>query len=153
MTPGDTAAVRPILLVEDRPEDAELTIRALKQASVLNPVDVVGDGELALQYLRVRRFHVSRFDFPVLILLDLKLPKLDGFGVLTRLEAEGTLQELPVIVVTSSKEQEAALASYSLGVRAFIRKPIDFASLRDAVLKLKLHWMLVAEEPVRKPAP
>lgn len=135
MTPGVQAPIRPILLVEDSPEDAELTIRALQKARVANPVEVVGDGEAALNYLRVRR--------PVLILLDLKLPKVDGFDVLVRLETEGTLKEMPVIVVTSSREQEDVLQSYSLGVRAFVRKPIDLLQLQDAVVKLDVRWMLV----------
>jgi len=149
MAPGRIPQGRPILLVEDNRDDAELTIRALRKAHIANPVDVVGDGELALHYLKVRLSHVSRYEFPVLILLDLKLPKLSGYEVLNRLDADGTLRKLPVIVVTSSKRQEDLLEGYSLGVQSFLRKPVDFRKLGGAVAKLGVRWVLLDGNPVR----
>ncbi|MBV8878870.1 MAG: response regulator [Planctomycetaceae bacterium] len=146
MTPGAPLLPRPVLLVEDDPDDAELTFRALKKARVANPVDHVQDGEAALDYLDVRRTRPGRTDFPVLILLDLKLPKLSGYEVLNRLDGEGVLKDLPVIVVTSSKRQEDVLEGYSLGIRSFVRKPVDFRKLGDAAAKLGIGWMLV-EKP------
>jgi two-component system response regulator len=140
---------RPILLVEDDPGDAELTLRALRKAHVANPVDVVIDGERALHYLKVRRTHMGRHEFPVLILLDLNLPKVTGFEVLNQLDAEGSLRSFPVIVVTSSKRQEDLVESYSLGVKSFIRKPVDFRKLREAVAKLGIHWLLLDGNPSR----
>ena len=147
MVPGEPVQARPILLVEDDPDDAELTVRALRKAHVANPVDVMVDGELALRYLKVRLSHLGRAEFPVLILLDLQLPKVTGFEILTQLEADGVLQKLPVIVVTSSKRQEDLLEGYSLGIKSFIRKPVDFRKLGDAVAKLGIHWLLVDGNP------
>jgi two-component system, response regulator len=138
---------RPILLVEDSSEDAELTLRALKKAHVANPVDLVTDGVAALDYLKARRPRLS--DFPILVLLDLKLPKLDGFDVLIRLQQEEELRAVPVIVVTSSQEQEHVLESYSLGVRAFVRKPVALAPLSDAISRLGIQWLLVTKSDCR----
>lgn len=134
-----------ILLVEDSPEDAELIRRVLKKAHIANPVDVVGDGVLALDYLRIRQSHLTRGEFPILVLLDLQLPKMDGFEVLLRMQEEVILRELPVIVVTSSQDQEDVLQSYALGVRSFVRKPVEFGPFSQAIAKLGIHWLLVAE--------
>lgn len=136
---------RPILLVEDSPEDAELIRRVLKKAHIANPVDIVGDGVLALNYLRVRQAHLTRGEFPILVLLDLQLPKMDGFEVLLKMQEETTLRELPVIVVTSSQDQEDVLRSYTLGVRSFVRKPVEFGPFSRAISKLGIQWLLVTE--------
>lgn len=149
MAHDETIPARPILLVEDDPDDAELTVHALRKAHVANPVDVMVDGESALHYLKVRLSHLGRADFPVLILLDLKLPKVSGYEILAQLEADGVLQKLPVIVVTSSKRQEDLLEGYSLGIKSFIRKPVDFRKLGDVVWKLGIHWLLLDGNPAR----
>lgn len=149
MTFGADIPARPILVVEDDPDDAELTVRALRKAHVANPIDVVNDGELALHYLKVRRTHVGRFEFPILMLLDLKLPKVSGYEVLQRLDADGSLKELPVVVVTSSKRQEDLVEGYSLGIKSFVRKPVDMMKLAEAVVKIGIHWLLVDGKPLR----
>jgi two-component system response regulator len=149
VAPSDAPQPRPILLVADDPHDVDLTIRALRKAHVSNPIDVVVDGDRALHYLKVRRTHIGRHEFPVLILLDLQLPKVTGLEMLKRLDADGPLRNLPVIVVTSSKRQEDQIESYSLGVRSFIRKPVDFRKFRDAVPKLGVHWLLLDGNPAR----
>lgn len=122
-----------------------MTQRVLKKAHIANPVDVVGDGVLALNYLRVRQSHLTRGEFPVLVLLDLQLPGMDGFELLLRMQEEATLRELPVIVVTSSQDQEDVLRSYTLGARSFVRKPVEVVPFSRAVAKLGIQWLLVAE--------
>lgn len=130
-------AAKLILLVEDDPDDAELALRALRKARVINPVEVVTDGETALRVLQTRR------PLPVLLLLDLKLPKVSGYEVLNRLEADGLLKQLAVIVVTSSKRQMDLVEGYSLGIHTFLRKPVDAPRLAEAVSRLGVSWLLV----------
>lgn len=131
-----------ILLIEDNPDDVVLTLRALKKAKVANEVTVARDGVEALDYLLGEK----RFQ-PALILLDLKLPKIGGLEVLKRLRADESTKLLPVVILTSSKEESDVITGYSLGANSYIRKPVDFNQFADAVQKLGLYW-LVLNEPI-----
>lgn len=131
-----------ILLVEDNPDDVALTLRALKRANVLNAVTVAKDGAEALDYL----IGEKRFQ-PSLILLDLKLPKVSGLEVLRRLRADEQAKLLPVVILTSSKEESDIISGYSLGANSYIRKPVDFNQFVDSVQNLGLYW-LVLNEPI-----
>jgi two-component system response regulator len=134
-----------ILLVEDNPDDEELTLRALKQSHVLNEVIVVRDGEEALEYLygTGRYSNQDTRSQPQVMLLDLKLPKLGGLDVLKRVRAEPSTQLLPVVILTSSNEDEDILSSYRLGANSYVRKPVEFKRFADAVQQLGLYWMLI----------
>ncbi|BCS54805.1 response regulator [Geobacter sp. SVR] len=138
-----------ILLVEDNPDDELLVLRALKKANVLNQVIVAHDGAEALDYLFGTGVYAGRDinDTPAITLLDLKLPKIDGLGVLRRIRADERLGRLPVVVLTSSREQEDILKSYELGANSYVRKPVEFNSFADAVRQLGLYW-LVLNEPL-----
>ena len=144
---------RIILLVEDNPNDEALTLRALKKSNILNPVVVARDGAEALDYL------FSRGDFqgrqpagnPEVILLDLKLPKIDGLEVLRQLRADERTKLLPVVVLTSSVEEHDLLRGYALGANSYVRKPVDFVQFLEAAKSLGLYW-LVLNEPPRGPA-
>lgn len=131
-----------ILLVEDNPDDVALTLRALKKANVLNEVTIARDGAEALDFLLGEK----RFQ-PSLILLDLQLPKIGGLDVLKRLRADADTKLLPVVILTSSKEESDIISGYSLGANSYIRKPVDFNQFVDAVQKLGLYW-LVLNEPI-----
>jgi len=136
---------KPILLVEDNPDDEELTIRALKKHNLLNDVTVAHDGAEALEYLLPRDgADAVRY---ALVLLDLKLPKVDGIEVLRAVRSNERTRFTPIVVLTSSKEQEDILASYNNGANAYVRKPVSFAEFSDAVSTLGLFW-LVLNEPV-----
>jgi len=138
-----------ILLVEDNPRDAELTMRALKKRNLANHVVWVKDGAEALDYL----FGVStgappaRTHTPKVILLDLKLPKVDGLEVLRRLKGEDRTKVIPVVVLTSSREEQDIVQSYRLGVNSFIVKPVDFEKFSDAVAQLGMYWLLLNQPP------
>jgi two-component system response regulator len=134
---------RIILLVEDNPRDEELTMRALKKSKVENPVVVVRDGVEALDYLFARGAHASRDPdaVPQVIFLDLKLPKLDGLEVLKALRADEATRLLPVVVLTSSLEEQDLVRSYSLGANSYVRKPVDFVEFIEAVRQLGLYWL------------
>ncbi len=138
-----------ILLVEDNPNDAELTLRALKKQNLANKVHVVTDGAEALDYI----FATGTYDNfdpnhrPKLILLDLKLPKVDGLEVLRRIKSDERTKTIPVVVLTSSHEEQDMVASYKLGVNSYIVKPVDFTKFIDAVGKLGLYWLLLNEQP------
>ena len=138
-----------ILLVEDNPDDVSLTLRALRKNNIANEVVVVGDGIDALDYLfgtgKYKDRDVSKM--PAVILLDLKLPKVDGLEVLQRLRADARTKLLPVVVLTSSKEEQDVFGSYSLGANSYIRKPVDFNKFVDAVRQLELYWMVLNEQP------
>jgi two-component system, response regulator len=140
-------ADRPILLVEDSALDAELTIASLAKY-VANPVDVARDGAEALDYLFRRGAFAGRSTgAPVLVMLDLKMPKVDGLEVLRTIKADPTLKQLPVVVLTSSREQRDVIRSYELGVNAYVVKPVEFEKFVDAVKQLGLFWLLLNEPP------
>jgi len=140
---------RIILLVEDNPRDEELTIRALKKSNVLNPIVVARDGAEALDYLHARGAHAERdaSSLPQLVLLDLKLPKVDGLEVLRELRGDPRTALLPVVVLTSSVEEQDLLRSYSLGANSYVRKPVDFVQFIEAVRQLGLYWLVLNEAP------
>ena len=131
-----------ILLIEDNPDDVALTRRALKKANVLNDVTVAKDGAEALDLL----LGENRIE-PGMILLDLKLPKVGGLEVLKHLRADARTKLLPIVILTSSKEDSDVISGYSLGANSYVRKPVDFNQFADAVQKLGLYW-LVLNEPV-----
>ncbi|HVN77039.1 MAG TPA: response regulator [Thermoanaerobaculaceae bacterium] len=138
-----------ILVVEDNPTDAELTLRALRRANLANPVTVVEDGEEALDYLFGMGKHSTRPDggTPRVVLLDLKLPKLSGLDVLRRIRADGRLRGVPVVVVTSSREEPDVKEAYRLGVNSYIVKPVEFEHFVDAMAKVGLYWVLLNQPP------
>ncbi len=139
---GHIMVPKKILLVEDNPDDVLLTKRAFSRANILNEVIVAHDGVEALEYLQGEKRIV-----PVLILLDLKLPKMGGLEVLKRLRADASTRLLPVVILTSSKEESDVVTGYSLGANSYIRKPVDFNQFADAMQKLGLYW-LTLNEPV-----
>lgn len=138
-----------ILLVEDNPDDVTLTERALNKAHVLNKLVVVKDGVEALDYLFGTGVWVGRNldDMPQLILLDLKLPKIDGLDVLKRIRANLSTKLLPVVILTSSKEEKDIVNGYALGANSYIRKPVNFNQFADAVRQLGLYWLVLNEPP------
>jgi two-component system response regulator len=140
-----------ILLVEDNADDEALTRRALKKNNILNQVIVARDGVEALDYMLGTGAYEGRDlgTMPTLILLDLKLPKVDGLEVLRRLRADERTRLVPVVVLTSSKEEQDLLRSYSIGVNSYIRKPVDFEQFMEAVRQLGLYWLVLNEAPPR----
>jgi CheY-like chemotaxis protein len=140
---------RPILLVEDNPDDEELTLRALRKNNVRNDVVVAHDGVEALDFLFGRGEHAGRdlTNQPQVILLDLNLPRVDGLEVLKALRADERTRLLPVVVLTSSKEEEDILRSYALGANSYVRKPVDFLAFIEAVKALGMFWLLINELP------
>lgn len=137
-----------ILLVEDDPRDVELTLEALGENNLMNEVDVVGDGEKALDYLFKRgEFAARSGNNPAVILLDLKLPKIDGKEVLKEIRSNDTMKMIPVVVLTSSREQRDLVEAYRLGVNAYVVKPVDFHEFVDAVKHLGLFWAVINEPP------
>jgi CheY-like chemotaxis protein len=137
-----------ILLVEDDPMDMELTLTALEEKKLANEVLVVHDGEEALNYLYSRgSFRMRATGNPVLILLDLKLPKIDGLGVLRQLKSDEHLKTIPVVMLTSSREEKDIVEGYKLGVNAYVVKPIDFHDFVDAVKEIGLFWAIINEPP------
>jgi len=137
-----------ILLVEDDPKDVELTLTALEEYNLANEVIVARDGEEALEYLYSRgKFKTRSSDNPAVVLLDLKLPKVDGLEVLKQIKSEEKLRMMPVVVLTSSKEEKDMVASYKLGVNAYVVKPVDFHEFVNAVKELGVFWALINEPP------
>jgi len=138
-----------ILLVEDNPDDVELTLRAFQKHSVNNRIVVVRDGLEALDYLFGTGAHAGRAtaELPAVILLDLKLPKIDGLEVLQRIRADRRTELIPVVVLTSSKEQQDLIKSYQLHCNSFVRKPVDFTQFAEAIRQLGLYWLLLNESP------
>ena len=138
-----------ILLVEDNPDDELLAIRALKKNNISNEVVVARDGVEALDYLFGTGAHTGRdmSEMPQIILLDLKLPKVDGFEVLRRLRSDERTKLLPVVVLTSSREEQDLTESYSLGANSYIRKPVNFAQFTEAIRRLGLYWLVLNESP------
>ncbi len=142
---------RVILLVEDNPDDEALTLRALKKSNILNEVVVARDGVEALDYLFATGAHAGRDTRvqPELVLLDLKLPRLDGLEVLKRIRADARSRLQPVVVLTTSNEERDVLSSYELGANSYIRKPVDFEQFMDAVRQLGLFWLVLNVPPPR----
>lgn len=140
-----------ILLVEDNPDDVELTRRAIRKNNILNELVVARDGAEALDYLFATGAHAGRNlnHMPTVVLLDLKLPKVDGLEVLRRLRAEERTRLIPVVILTSSREEQDIIAGYKLGCNSYIRKPVDFLQFTEAVQNLGLYWLLLNEPPVR----
>lgn len=138
-----------ILLVEDNPDDEALTLRALKKNNISNDVVVARDGVEALDYLFGTGAHQGRDPriLPQITLLDLKLPKVDGLEVLRRLRADPRTKLLPVVILTSSNEEQDRLKGYGLGANSYVRKPVDFAQFTEAVRQLGLYWLLLNEAP------
>ena len=137
-----------ILLIEDNPDDVELTIRALTKNNIANKVEVAMDGSEALDYLLCRGKYSNRSSVNLaLVLLDLKLPKVDGLEVLEQIRNHEKLRLLPVVVLTSSKEQQDLVDSYKLGANSYIRKPVDFNQFVEAVKSLGLYWLVINEPP------
>lgn len=138
-----------ILLVEDNPDDEFLVVRELKKHNVVNEISVVRDGEEALQYLFGEGKYSDRDTsrLPAIVLLDLKLPKIDGLEVLRRVRADERTSTLPVVVLTSSDEEADVIESYQLGANSYVRKPVDFDQFRKAVRELHLYWILLNEPP------
>ncbi|MBI1993000.1 MAG: response regulator [Deltaproteobacteria bacterium] len=138
-----------ILLVEDNPNDVELTLHALKENNLSNRIEVVRDGAEALEFIFATGAysHRSLDQSPKVILLDLKLPKVDGLEVLKRLKADPRARMIPVVVLTSSREERDIVESYQLGVNSYIVKPVDFEQFTEAVRHLGLYWLLLNQPP------
>ena len=138
-----------ILLVEDNPDDAKLTLRAFKRNNMLNPIVVARDGVEALDVLFARGAYAERAGkpLPALIILDLKLPKLDGLGVLKAVRGDERTRLIPVVILTSSKEEQDLIRSYSLGVNSYLRKPVDFGEFVEAVRVLGIYWLIMNQPP------
>ena len=133
-----------VLLVEDNPDDVALTLRAFKKSNILNEVVVAKDGEEALAKL------FSSEPPPQLVLLDLKLPKVDGLEVLRRIRKDEKLRMLPVVILTSSREEKDLIEGYSLGANSFVQKPVDFEQFLEATRQLSLYWLVLNVAPPRK---
>jgi CheY-like chemotaxis protein len=138
-----------ILLVEDNPQDEMLTLRALRRANLANRIDVVRDGQQALDYLFREGEFTDREDFylPTIVLLDIGLPRLSGLEVLARLRADRRTKLLPVVILTSSDEEHDRLKSYENGANSFVRKPVDFADFAETVVRLGVYWLATNEPP------
>ena len=138
-----------ILLVEDNPNDEELTLRALRKASIANEVFVARDGQEALDFLFGEGKYAGRepTTMPAVVLLDLKLPKLDGIDVLQRIRADPRTKLVPVVVLTSSSEDEDMVRSYQSGANSYVRKPIEFSAFANAVTQLGMYWVLINQIP------
>ncbi len=136
-----------ILLVEDNPSDADLTRRALSKGHISNDLVVAEDGQDALDYLRGEGAYFGRAvsETPSVILLDLKLPKVSGLDVLRVVRADARLRRIPVVILTSSKEEEDASTGYDLGVNSYVRKPVDFKEFQEAIASLGLYWLILNE--------
>ena len=140
-----------ILLVEDNPSDVELTRRALARSGIANPLFVVEDGQDALDYLFCEGAWADRdpADTPVVILLDLKLPRLDGMEVLRRVKSHPAVRRIPVVILTSSNEEDDRADGYDLGANSYIRKPVGFEQFAETIRQLGLYWLVINEKPPR----
>lgn len=138
-----------ILLVEDQDDDVELTLRAFARSSIANEIVVVRDGEEALEFLFCTGAHAGRDSsrMPMVVLLDLGLPKINGLDVLRRIRADQRTRLLPVVMLTSSREEQDVISSYDLGANGFVRKPVDFLEFVEAAHSLGLYWLLLNEPP------
>lgn len=142
-----------ILLVEDNPQDAELTIRALKRRNLANQLIHVQDGQAALDFIFGTGAYAGRdvHAQPKVVLLDLKLPKIDGIEVLRRIRADERTKMLPVVVLTSSREDRDVIETYKLGTNSYIVKPVDFENFAEAVSNLGLYWLVLNQPPISTP--
>ena len=140
---------RNILLVEDNPDDVELTLRALKKNNIGNEIEVVRDGAEALDYLFGTGAYADRNTsvMPALIILDLNLPKVSGFEVLKRMRADERTELAPVVILTSSKEERDMINGYKFGANSYVRKPVDFTQFVEAARQLGLYWLVINEPP------
>jgi len=138
-----------ILLVEDNPDDEALTLRSLNNSNVVNEIVTTRDGAEALDYLFGKGEYIGRDTriMPEVILLDLKLPKIDGLDVLRQIRGDQRTRFLPVVILTSSDEEQDLVESYKLGANSYVRKPVDFLQFADAVRQLQLYWMLLNQPP------
>lgn len=137
-----------ILLVEDSRPDAEMTLRTLKRRGIANSIEWVRDGVQALDYLYCTGAYVGRSDgHPKLVLLDLKMPKMDGLQVLERMKADPLTRSIPVVMMTSSREEGDLVASYRLGVNSFVVKPVDFNEFAETVAQVGMYWMIANQAP------
>ncbi len=151
MKEGESVNDKVILLVDDNPDDVALTLRALEKNRVANEVVVARDGEEALDYLFATGIHRGRDPdaMPQVVLLDLKMPKVDGLEVLRRLRSDDRTRLLPVVILTSSSEERDIVEGYSLGANSYIRKPVDFVQFTEAVRQLGLYWLVLNQPPPR----
>jgi CheY-like chemotaxis protein len=141
-----------ILLAEDSPQDVEMTLAAMEEFHLCNDVVVVSNGAEALDYLYERgQFANHGNGFPVVVLLDLKMPKVDGLEVLRQLKSDPARKRIPVVMMTSSREEQDLIRSYDLGVNAYVVKPVDFQQFMDSIRKLSCFWAIVNEPPPHKP--
>ena len=149
-----TAQQVEILLVEDNQDDVELTLHALRKENLANNIHVARDGEEALEFLFCNGTHADRsFEQPPkLILLDLKLPKVDGMEVLKRVKGDPRTKTIPVVILTSSKEERDLVSSYNLGANSYIQKPVDFDQFRNTVKEAGLYWLVINQRPVSNDA-
>jgi len=147
-----TATDKAILLIEDNADDEALAIRALKKNNILNEVIVARDGAEALDYLFGTGAHAGRDlnVLPQVVLLDLKLPKISGLEVLRRIREDARTRFQPVVILTSSKEEQDLIGSYSLGANSYIRKPVDFSQFAEAVRQVGLYWLVLNEAPPKQ---
>lgn len=143
--------MKTILLVEDNPDDVELTLRALRQYNLKNEITVVRDGAEALDYLFATGDYSDRDTtaMPTVVILDLKLPKVDGLEVLQRMRADERTKLVPVVILTSSKEEQDMINGYKFGANSYVRKPVDFNQFLEAARQLGLYWLVINEPPPR----
>jgi len=141
---------RKILLVEDRQDDIDLTLRSLKENKITNKVDVARDGAEALDYIFATGAYSDRNieDLPSVVLLDIKLPKVDGMEVLRRIREDKRTKTLPVVILTSSKEEKDLINGYAIGCNSYVRKPVEFEEFSKAIRDLGLYWLLLNEPPL-----
>jgi CheY-like chemotaxis protein len=145
-----TSSLRPILLVEDSPKDLELSLAALARCKLANPIEVARDGAEALEYLRsVGPWRGRDSGDPAVVLLDLKLPKVDGLEVLEKVKSDPLLRHIPIVMLTSSREERDLVLSYQLGVNSFVVKPVDFSAFLQAIQDLGMFWGVLNEPPPR----
>jgi CheY-like chemotaxis protein len=141
-------SIRPILLVEDNPMDLDLTFQALEGNGVVNPIVACRDGEEALEYMEQHR-SPGDLQLPILVLLDLRLPKVDGIEVLRQARTDPVWRQVPIVVMTTSRENRDIETAYGLGVNSYIVKPVDFLTFTEVVKSIKVYWLLTNEPPFR----
>lgn len=141
-------SIRPILLVEDNPMDLDLTLQALEGNGVVNPIVTCRDGEEALEYMEKHR-SPSDLQVPIVVLLDLRLPKVDGIEVLRQARRDPVWRQVPIVVMTTSRENRDVETAYELGVNSYIVKPVDFLTFTEVVKSIKVYWLLTNEPPFR----
>jgi CheY-like chemotaxis protein len=142
------AKIRTILLAEDNPKDVELTLEAMADNNLANHVVVVNDGVEAMEYLRYQgKYKNRKAGYPAVVLLDIKMPRMDGIEVLRNIRCDAALKKIPVVILTSSREEKDLITTYDLGVNAYIVKPVDFKQFIDAVKQLGVFWAILNELP------